>query len=108
MGLVERARELPTEPGVYLFKNERHEIIYIGKAKRLRSRVRSYFRSGSDKRASYELITSQVADFDFVGIETGTAASPRGTQHHIPLLAVGFDSQAIVRIAEMSLDDRAR
>ncbi len=64
--LEEKLGKLPASPGVYLFKNERHEIIYIGKAKRLRSRVRSYFRSGSDKRAFYELITSQVADFDFV------------------------------------------
>ena len=64
--LEEKLSKLPASPGVYLFKNERHEIIYVGKAKRLRSRVRSYFRSGSDKRAFYELLVSQVADFDFV------------------------------------------
>jgi len=43
MGLLQKIRDLPTEPGVYLFKNAEGEIIYVGKAKNLRSRVRSYF-----------------------------------------------------------------
>ena len=64
--LEEKLGKLPASPGVYLFKNERHEVIYVGKAKSLRSRVRSYFRGGSDKRAFYQLLVSQVADFDFV------------------------------------------
>ena len=36
--------KLPTAPGVYLFRNQKGEILYVGKAKSLRSRVRSYFR----------------------------------------------------------------
>ena len=43
MDLNEKIRTLPTQPGVYLYKNAEDEVIYVGKAKNLRSRVRSYF-----------------------------------------------------------------
>ena len=41
---------IPTEPGVYLFKDARGTVIYVGKAQNLRSRVRQYFRPGGDER----------------------------------------------------------
>jgi excinuclease ABC subunit C len=41
---------LPTDPGVYLFKDRAGEVIYVGKAKALRTRVRQYFRAGGDER----------------------------------------------------------
>ena len=41
---------IPTEPGVYLFKDARGSVIYVGKAKNLRTRVRQYFREGGDER----------------------------------------------------------
>ena len=41
---------IPTEPGVYLFKDTRGAVVYVGKAKNLRSRVRQYFRPGGDER----------------------------------------------------------
>jgi excinuclease ABC subunit C len=41
---------IPTEPGVYLFKDARGQVVYVGKAKNLRSRVRQYFRDGGDER----------------------------------------------------------
>jgi len=41
---------IPTEPGVYLFKDARGAVIYVGKAKNLRTRVRQYFREGGDER----------------------------------------------------------
>lgn len=43
MDINEKIRTLPTQPGVYLYKNAEDEVIYVGKAKNLRSRVRSYF-----------------------------------------------------------------
>jgi len=46
MDLHEKIRELPTGPGVYLYKNAEGEVIYVGKAKNLRARVRSYFLEG--------------------------------------------------------------
>ncbi len=41
---------IPTEPGVYLFKDARGSVVYVGKAKHLRTRVRQYFREGGDER----------------------------------------------------------
>src|SRR5579864_2768153 len=46
MDLIEKIRNLPTQPGVYLYKNASGEVIYVGKAKSLRARVRSYFQEG--------------------------------------------------------------
>ena len=46
MDLLQKIRTLPTEPGVYLYKNAAGEIIYVGKAKSLRNRVASYFHEG--------------------------------------------------------------
>ena len=46
MDLIEKIRTLPTQPGVYLYKNAAGEVIYVGKAKSLRARVRSYFQDG--------------------------------------------------------------
>ena len=47
---AETLDRIPTEPGVYLFKDARGEVIYVGKAKNLRARVRQYFRDGGDER----------------------------------------------------------
>ena len=41
--LKNRLQKVPLQPGVYLFKNEQGEVIYVGKAKKLRNRLRSYF-----------------------------------------------------------------
>ena len=49
--LEEQLKGLPAKPGVYLFRDERREILYIGKAKSLRPRVRSYFQARPDARA---------------------------------------------------------
>lgn len=46
--LEARLREIPAEPGVYLMRDQTDNILYVGKSKRLRSRVRSYFRFSSD------------------------------------------------------------
>ena len=47
MDLYEKIRTLPTDPGVYLYKNAEGEVIYVGKAKNLRARVRSYLLEAS-------------------------------------------------------------
>jgi excinuclease ABC subunit C len=58
-------RALPTQPGVYLFRGKRDEVLYVGKAKSLRPRVRSYFRGG-DARMGLERMTVRVERIEVV------------------------------------------
>ena len=51
MDLQQKIRTLPTQPGVYLYKNAEGEVIYVGKAKNLRARVRSYLLAASQANA---------------------------------------------------------
>jgi excinuclease ABC subunit C len=67
--LSERAEALPTEPGVYLFKNERGTILYIGKAQNLRARVRSYL-GGGDGRYQIPQLIDRACDVDVVVTHT--------------------------------------
>ena len=58
---------LPKEPGIYLMKREDGEIIYVGKAKNLRNRVRSYFRDEShDGRRQFKALVRNIADLDCI------------------------------------------
>lgn len=63
--LEDKAKLLPTKPGCYLMKNKDQQIIYVGKAKNLRSRVTSYFNS-SAKNAKTEILVGHIVDFDFI------------------------------------------
>ena len=64
--LLEKANSLPLAPGVYLMKNARHEVIYVGKAKRLKNRVSQYFQSGSGHNLKTHVMVGQVDDFDTI------------------------------------------
>ena len=68
--LRDKANHLPQEPGVYLMKNDAGEIIYVGKAKALKNRVTSYFRSNSQHTPKTIKLVEHIRDFDF--IVTGT------------------------------------
>lgn len=63
--LENKLKNLPAEPGVYLYKNDKGKIIYIGKAKNLRNRVRSYFHSSVDSPKT-QIMVSKVADLDMI------------------------------------------
>lgn len=63
--LEDKAKLLPTKPGCYLMKNKNDQIIYVGKAKNLRSRVQSYF-NGSVKSPKTDILVSHIVDFDFI------------------------------------------
>jgi excinuclease ABC subunit C len=68
---VERQlKALPAKPGVYLFRDDRGDVLYIGKAKSLRPRVRSYFQRSSDTRATIAQLPERVHDVEV--IVTGT------------------------------------
>ena len=64
--LKEKALLLPLEPGCYLMKDEKGEIIYVGKAKALKNRVVSYFRENSSHNGKTRQMVSCVRDFDFI------------------------------------------
>ncbi len=63
MSLAEKADGLPTEPGVYLFKNERGTVLYVGKAQNLKSRVRQYV-NGGDGRIRIPALLDRATDVD--------------------------------------------
>jgi excinuclease ABC subunit C len=64
--LEEKLRTLPAKPGVYLFRDERGDVLYIGKAKSLRPRVRSYFQAGHDARATIQQLPDRVDDVEVI------------------------------------------
>jgi excinuclease ABC subunit C len=66
MDLYEKIRTLPTQPGVYLYKNAEGEVIYVGKAKNLRSRVRSYLLETSQANAKTGSLMREAVDLDYI------------------------------------------
>lgn len=69
MDLYEKIRTLPTGPGVYLYKNAEGEIIYVGKAKNLRSRVRSYLLEASQANAKTGSLMREAVDLDYITVD---------------------------------------
>ena len=63
---------LPTSPGCYIYKDKNGTIIYVGKAKNLRNRVRSYFRGSHDTKT--EALVSEIVDFEFIVTESNIEA----------------------------------
>lgn len=70
MLLEEKIATLPNRPGIYKFKNERGEIIYVGKAKKLRNRVKSYFNDSKNKNGKTRVLVRQVVDMEYMEVES--------------------------------------
>jgi excinuclease ABC subunit C len=66
MDLHEKIRLLPTQPGVYLYKNAEGDVIYVGKANNLRSRVRSYLLEASQANAKTGSLMREAVDIDYI------------------------------------------
>jgi excinuclease ABC subunit C len=66
MDLHEKIRTLPTQPGVYLYKNAEGEVIYVGKAKNLRARVRSYLLEASQANAKTGSLMREAVDLEYI------------------------------------------
>ncbi|MCB1059595.1 MAG: excinuclease ABC subunit C [Calditrichaeota bacterium] len=64
--LSDKLENLPRDPGVYIFRDSRGKVIYIGKAKVLRNRVRQYFQKSSDGRPQFELLVSKIDDLEVI------------------------------------------
>ncbi len=69
MELTEKAAQLPAEPGVYLFKDAMGAILYVGKARSLRSRVRSYFLESNWTNAKTGSLVREIADLDYIVVD---------------------------------------
>ena len=59
-------KDIPNDPGCYLMKDGEDRLLYVGKSKKLRNRVRSYFRSGNELSPRISLMVRQVADIEFI------------------------------------------
>jgi excinuclease ABC subunit C len=70
MGLAEKLDTLPVRPGVYLFKDAEGHVLYVGKARVLRDRVRSYFQAGRPIDRQRGDMVAQIADLDLVVTDT--------------------------------------
>lgn len=64
--LKERLKKVPLQPGVYLYKDEQGQVIYVGKAKLLRNRMRSYFQNDDRLHPKVRAMMARVSDFDFI------------------------------------------
>jgi excinuclease ABC subunit C len=72
--IEEQLKALPTKPGVYIFRGERGEVLYIGKAKSLRPRVRSYFQVSAEMRSTIVQLPERVADVEVIVTDTEVEA----------------------------------
>ena len=64
--LHDKVLALPREPGVYIMKNARGEVIYVGKAKALKNRVSQYFQNEARQTPKTRKMVSNIADFDII------------------------------------------
>src|ERR1700746_3877360 len=69
MDLQSKIRTLPTSAGVYLYKNAEGQVIYVGKAKNLRARVRSYFVEGVAENAKTGTLLREAVDLDYIVLD---------------------------------------
>jgi excinuclease ABC subunit C len=75
MDLIEKIRTLPVQPGVYLYKNAEGEVIYVGKAKNLRARVRSYFQEGvGEANAKTGSLLREAVDVEYIVVANNKEA----------------------------------
>src|SRR6202142_3397376 len=74
MDLPQKIRSLPTSAGVYLYKNAEGEVIYVGKAKNLRSRVSSYFHEGRWEDAKTGTLVREAVDVDYIVVANNKEA----------------------------------
>jgi excinuclease ABC subunit C len=72
--LEDQLKALPAKPGVYLFRDERGDVLYVGKAKSLRPRVRSYFQASADTRSTIAQLPERVQDVEVIVTDTEVEA----------------------------------
>jgi excinuclease ABC subunit C len=109
MNLEDKLALMPSQPGVYLMKNGAGTVLYVGKAKNLRSRVRSYFRRSGDGRYRMQFLIPNVEDVEFLVTDTEKEAlilENTLIKQHKPRFNVNFrDDKSYVNLR---LDPRER
>lgn len=68
--IKEKLKTLPDKPGVYMMRNENHEIIYVGKAISLKNRVRQYFQSSKNHPPKVRAMVSHISTFEYIVTDT--------------------------------------
>ena len=66
MSVEDKLKSLPTKPGVYLFKDRQGKVLYVGKAKILRNRIRSYFQKSRNPDSRLQVMINKIHDFEFI------------------------------------------
>ena len=74
MNLKEKLNHIPTKPGVYQFKNKDGNIIYIGKAKNHRNRVRSYFQKNKYQTPKNQSMIKRIEDVEWIIVRSSVEA----------------------------------
>ena len=74
MTLAEKLKSLPTDAGIYIHRNAAGKIIYVGKAKNLKNRVRSYFHSSRNHDPKTRQLVKLIADFEFIVVDNEVEA----------------------------------
>ncbi len=125
LDLKDKIAELPLSPGVYFFKNKKGDVIYIGKAIRLKNRVRQYFQSPNLKDSKTKALVKDIADlsFEVVGSELEALfLEAELVRRYLPkynillrddksvsYIRINYDSShPVVKIVRRPLDDGAR
>src|SRR5438876_11447025 len=95
--LKHKAGNLPNSPGVYLYKDSNNKVIYVGKAKSLRDRVRNYFLEQSRSDAKTGTLVSEAADVDYILVDNekeALALESDGGSHAIIAMPTKADVDA--------------
>jgi excinuclease ABC subunit C len=66
MSVTEKLKSLPTKPGVYLFKDKQKKVLYVGKAKNLRNRIRSYFQKSRSPDPRLQIMIDKINDLEYI------------------------------------------
>ncbi len=110
--LAEKARNLPDRPGIYLMLNKQGKVIYVGKAKSLRKRARSYFQKGDDGRVWSPFLAAHVADIECIVTDTEKEAiilEDSAIKEHRPRYNIRLkDDKSFLRLKLTLRDDYPR
>lgn len=96
LNLKEKIALLPTEPGCYLMRNEQQEVIYVGKAKNLKNRVKTYFTGAHNEKTTR--LVSEISDFSYV---------LTNSEHESLILELNFIKQYLPKYNIRLIDDKS-